>query len=64
MQHAALGEELRGLRLSELRKRAAAAPVDEAALEAALDADEPKAAVVALLLRAAAEARRRSCASP
>eukprot|EP01043_Picozoa_sp_COSAG02_P069910 COSAG02_NODE_12180_length_1583_cov_736.616577_1_plen_216_part_10 len=45
--------ELGTLRLSELRKRAKAAGVAEDALEEATDADDPKAAVISLLLETA-----------
>jgi hypothetical protein len=43
-------ERLKGLKLSELRRTAAEAGVAHEALEDALDSEEPKAAVVALLL--------------
>eukprot|EP01051_Picozoa_sp_SAG22_P009690 SAG22_NODE_825_length_6973_cov_2.846523_2_plen_388_part_00 len=48
---AALRSELRGLRVSDLRKRAVAAGVDGSSAEAALDSDDPKAALVDLLVR-------------
>jgi hypothetical protein len=51
----ALREELRGLRLKELRKRAREAGLTDDALDDAVDeSSDPKAAVVALLLREAA----------
>jgi lambda repressor-like predicted transcriptional regulator len=46
----ALRQELQGLRLKELRKRAREAGVDEEALENSTDAPDPKSAVIALLL--------------
>ena len=42
--------ELGQLRLSELNQRAIAAGADPAALSAALDAEQPRDAVIALLL--------------
>jgi hypothetical protein len=47
---AAILEELQGLKLGELRKRAKVAEIDAAKLEDAMDEDEPEAAVIALLL--------------
>ena len=47
---AATREELRGLKLTQLRARALAAELDEAAVDSAMDADAPKAALVELLL--------------
>ena len=49
---AALRKELDGLRLKDLRKKAKEFGVDEDTVEDALDADEPKAAVIALILNA------------
>ena len=50
---ASLESELAGLKLGELRKRANAVGVDPAALEQQIDdADDPKAAVVQLILAA------------
>ena len=50
---ASVESELAGLKLGELRKRANAAGVDPAALERQIDdADDPKAAVVQLILAA------------
>eukprot|EP01052_Picozoa_sp_SAG31_P018719 SAG31_NODE_1338_length_8731_cov_14.189643_1_plen_1748_part_10 len=46
----ALRQELEGLRLKELRTRAREAGVDADELEEAIDADDPKAAVIALLM--------------
>ena len=46
----AMRAELEGLGLKELRRRARAAGADEEALEDATDAEEPKAAVTALLM--------------
>jgi lambda repressor-like predicted transcriptional regulator len=55
---AALREELQGMRLKELRKRARAAGLTEDELDDAVDSDDPKGAVIAQLLgiEAAAEA--------
>jgi hypothetical protein len=47
---AAFISELRGLRLAQLRKRALGAGVSEEAVEGALDADDPKAALVSLVV--------------
>jgi tetratricopeptide (TPR) repeat protein len=47
---AALREELQGLGLRELRRRAKKVGVDEETLEQALDADEPKVVAIQLLL--------------
>eukprot|EP01045_Picozoa_sp_COSAG04_P004698 COSAG04_NODE_209_length_20232_cov_116.817315_7_plen_532_part_00 len=44
-----LRQELGGMRVGDLRKRAAAAGADAAAVERALDADEPKAALSELI---------------
>lgn len=46
-----LEEELGRLRIVELRRRAVAAKVDPAELESARDDDDPKGAMVTLLLR-------------
>ena len=46
----ALLSELQGLRLKELRKRARDADIDGELLDDATDADDPKAAVIALLM--------------
>eukprot|EP01043_Picozoa_sp_COSAG02_P087866 COSAG02_NODE_25072_length_669_cov_1.628070_1_plen_165_part_01 len=51
--NAALEAELSALRLRELRRRAKTAGVADDALEEATDADDPKAAVISLLLEAA-----------
>ena len=48
---AALREELQGLRIKELRDRAKQAAVDEAAIDDALDSDDPKTAMVDVLLQ-------------
>ena len=64
-------EELRGMKLSALRARAMEEELDEAAVESALDADEPKAALVELLLARRPSAEEKlmadiavACASP
>ena len=49
----ALRAELEGLRLKELRQRAREQDVSPEEMEAAADSDEPKAAMVELLLRKA-----------
>ena len=49
----ALAQELAGLRLKELRQRAREQDVSPEEMEAAADSDEPKAAMVELLLRKA-----------
>ena len=49
---ATLRAELSGLRLKELRQRARDRGIGAEALEEAADSEEPKAAVVELLLRA------------
>ena len=48
----AMREELEACRPSELKRRAAAAGADPAALEAAIDQDSPKQALIALILDA------------
>jgi len=48
-------DQLKELKLSELRKRAAAFGVDPDELEAARDEDQPKAAIIALLVKREAE---------
>jgi hypothetical protein len=48
--------ELQGLKLRELRKRAKEAGVSAEALEAAMDDDEPEAAVIAMLVAAGPKA--------
>ena len=64
-------EELRGMKLSALRARAMEEELDEAAVESTLDADEPKAALVELLLARRPSAEEKlmadiavACASP
>ena len=52
----ALRADLEGLRLKELRQRARAEGVAADEMEEAADSDEPKAAMVELLLRRAAAA--------
>ena len=49
----ALRAELQGLRVMELFKRATSSGVDTARTEEAMDSDDPKAALIALLLEAA-----------
>ena len=48
-----LRAELQGLRVMELFKRATSSGVDTARTEDAMDSDDPKAALIALLLEAA-----------
>jgi hypothetical protein len=64
-------EELRGMKLTALRDRAMEEELDETAVESALDADEPKAALVELLLARRPSAEEKlmadiavACASP
>ena len=54
-REAALKSELQGLKLGQLCTRAMKEGVDALALEQAQDSDTPKEAVIALLLKAAAE---------
>eukprot|EP01051_Picozoa_sp_SAG22_P008962 SAG22_NODE_715_length_7716_cov_9.535513_1_plen_72_part_10 len=49
-------DELRELKLKDLRARAVAAGIDADELEAARDDDQPKEAIIALLLKAEAAA--------
>ena len=53
---ASLRKELDGLRLKDLRKKAKELGVDEDTLEDALDADDPKTAVIALIINASGAA--------
>ena len=55
-QGTGLQDELQGLTLRELRKRAKEAGVGATALESAMDEDEPEAAVIELLMNAAPSA--------
>jgi hypothetical protein len=48
--HAALREELQAMRVTALQKRAASQGVDEAQIDDALDSDQPKQEMIALLL--------------
>ena len=56
-----LRAELTLLKMSELRKRAAAAGIDDEAIEEAEDSDHPKTAIVALLVEVFAAAQIRPC---
>jgi hypothetical protein len=64
-QHDSFRSELSGLRLKELRARAKAEDVDAGLLDAAMDNDEPKEAVIQLLLdvKTAAERARKELES-
>ncbi len=53
MRTGALRAELEGLRLKELRQRAREQDVSPEEMEEAADSDEPKAAMVELLMRKA-----------
>ena len=56
-----LRAELQGLKLSQLMKRAGACGLPEAAVEAAVDSEDPKGALVELVAARSAGSKAQSC---